>query len=307
METMNRQDRIRALAALTIAVVMWGSAFVAIRGVVASEAFTPGQLSAARLIVASVLLAGWAVVRGLRMPQRRDWPWFLLLGASGQGLYQLLLNTGERTVDAGTASLLVSTAPIIAAVLAVAFLGERMSARKIAGTVVAFAGAAAIALGAGGGLRFDPGVGIIVVATCVWALFLVVQKTLAGRYDSFELTAWPIWIGTALLLPFAGGLPDAVVTAPLAATASVVWLGAFSSVVGFVAWAYAIQRLDVVTATSSLYCVPVAAFLIGLAFLGEVPHLSALLGSALVLGGVVLMQTKRATGHVATEAVPEAD
>jgi drug/metabolite transporter (DMT)-like permease len=243
----------------------------------------------------------------VKIPARRDWGRFILLGVCGQMLYQLLLNTGERTVDAGTSSLLVSTAPILASVMAVVFLKERMTARMWAGTALAFAGAAAIALGAGAGFRLDAGVSLVVVATCVWALFLVAQKTLAGRYDSFELTAWPMWIGAVLLLPFAGGLPTAIAHAPIAADLSVLWLGAFSSVVGFVAWAYAIRRLDVVVATSALYCVPVAASTIGFVWLGEVPHVSALFGAVLVGAGVVLMQMRGRRRQAVAETTPEVE
>jgi drug/metabolite transporter (DMT)-like permease len=308
MDTLDRRGKVKAAAALSVAVVMWASAFVAIRAVVASGAYNPGQLSAGRLVVASTLLLLYGLARGrVHLPARRDRVRFLVLGATGQALYQLLLNTGERTVDAGTASLLVSTAPIIASVLAVAFLGERMGLRAWLGTAVAFAGAAAIAAGAGAALRADAGAALVVVATCLWAVFLVVQKTLAARYDGFDLTAWPMWIGTLLLLPFAGGLPGAVAAAPSAANAAVLWLGVFSSVVGFIAWAYAIKRLDVVVATGALYCVPVAAFVIGLVFLGETPQVTALIGGALVLAGVALMRMKGPERFARAEALEEAE
>jgi drug/metabolite transporter (DMT)-like permease len=57
-------------------------------------------------------------------------------------------------------------------------------------------------------------------------------------------------------------------------------------------WAYAIRRLPVTVATSALYAVPVAAFLLGIVFLREVPPVSALLGGAIALTGVALVQLK---------------
>ena len=56
---------------------------------------------------------------------QRDLPLIALCGLAGMTGYQLLLNAGERVVPAGTASLLVATAPVYASLLAVAFLGER--------------------------------------------------------------------------------------------------------------------------------------------------------------------------------------
>ena len=99
-----------------------------------------------------------------------------------------------------------------------------------------------------------------------------------------------MWIGAALLLPFSGGLPHALAVAPWTADAAVLWLGALCSVAAFTTWAYAIRRLPVTVATSALYTVPVAAFVIGVAFLGEVPPASALLGGLIAISGVALVQ-----------------
>lgn len=293
MEHLSNSQRIRAIAALAVTVVLWASAFVAIRAIVASNAFSPGQLSFARLGLAALLLGGLVLARnGIRIPARRDWPTFLALGLTGQALYQLLLNTGERTVQGGTAALLVSCAPMLAAVAAVVLLGERLTALGWVGTGVAFAGAATIAISAGVSLGERTGVLLVVAATCLWATFLVLQKTLADRYDPLELTAWPMWIAAALLVPFARGLWGAAARAPWTATAGVVWLGVGCSVVAFLTWGYALRRLPVTVATSALYAVPVAAFLIGVVFLREAPPASALLGGLVAIAGVALVQLK---------------
>ncbi len=292
MEHLSDSQRARAIAALTVTVFFWGSAFVAIRAVVIDGTYSPGQLSAARLIVAALLLGLLAVFRPVRVPERRDWVAFIALGATGQMLYQLLLNTGERTVDGGTASLLIAIAPMLAALTAVATLGERLTLAGWIGTGIAFTGAATIAVSAGASLHGGLGVVLVLAATCLWAVFLVIQKSLADRYDSLELTAWPMWIGAVLLLPFAGGLPHAVTTAPWPVTAAVVFLGAFCSVAAFMTWAYAIRRLPVTVATSALYAVPVAAFTVGIVALNEIPPASALLGGVVAITGVALVQLR---------------
>jgi drug/metabolite transporter (DMT)-like permease len=291
MEHLSNSQRIRAIVALVVTVFLWGSAFVAIRAVVVADAMTPGQLSFARLAIAAVLLGALVAARGgIRIPERRDWVAFLALGATGQMLYHLLLNTGERSVDGGTASLLIAVAPMLAALTAVAFLGERLTVYGWVGTALAFAGAATIAFAAGASLHAGNGVLLVVLATCLWAGYLVLQKTLAGRYDPLELTAWPMWIGAILLMPFAGGLPAALSSASWQVIASVVWLGAFCSVAAFMTWAYAIRRLPVTVASSALYTVPVSAFVIGVVFLGEMPPASALLGGVMAIAGVALVQ-----------------
>jgi drug/metabolite transporter (DMT)-like permease len=303
MEHLSNSQRLRAIAALVVTVFLWGSAFIGIRAIIKSDAFTPGQLSFARLSIAAALVAARG---GIRIPDRRDWLAFFTLGVTGQMLYQILLNTGERTVDGGTAALLVAVAPMLASLSAVAFLGERLTLAGWVGTCLAFAGAATIAISAGASFGGGTGILLVVAATCLWATYLVLQKTLAGRYDPLELTAWPMWVGAVLLAPFAGGLPHALAVAPWAATAAVVWLGGLCSVAAFMTWAYAIRRLPVTVATSALYTVPVAAFVIGVVLLRETPPASALLGGAIAIAGVALVQLLGRPGPVAATAAIEA-
>ena len=108
-------------------VLLWASAFPAIT--VAVRGLGPAGLAVARLAVASAALALAAPWLGVRRPKLGDLPLIALCGLAGMTGYQLLLNAGERVVPAGTASLLVATAPVYASLLAVAFLGERSSGR----------------------------------------------------------------------------------------------------------------------------------------------------------------------------------
>lgn len=307
MEHLSNSQRLRAIAALVVTVVFWGSAFIAIRAVSASGAYSPGQLSSARLTIASLLLGVLVASNGgIRIPARRDWLAFLALGATGQSAYHLLLNAGERTVDGGTAALLIAIAPMLTAVTAVVVLGEQLTVAGWIGTAVAFAGAATIALA---GSSFSGGTGILLVAaaTCLWAVYLVLQKTLADRYSSLELTAWPMWIGAVLLLPFAIGVPHAAATAPWTATAAIVFLATFCSVAAFMTWAYAIRRLPVTVAASALYAVPVSAFVIGIVFLREMPPASALAGGVIAIVGVALVQLlgRPSNASASVESAPD--
>lgn len=295
-------DRAKAVAALATAVLLWGSAFVGIRAVVADGAYSPGQLSFARMLVASVCLLVLVGVRGgISIPHRRDALAFFVLGLFGQMLYHLLLNSGERSVDAGTASLLVSSAPLLSSALAVLLLGERLRAAGWVGTAIAFIGSATIAASAGIRLNLGSGALLVVIGTVLWAIYLVVQKTISSRYDSLALTAWPVWIGTVLLIPWSAGLPSVVATAPASSTLAVAWLGIMASVAGFVVYSYAMKRLPVVVASNALFTVPAAAIVIGAALLAERPTPLALAGAALSVAGVVLVQAK---GHSRPVVIP---
>src|ERR1700744_1828554 len=115
----------KARLAAATTVLLWASAFPAIS--VAVRGFGPAGLVVARLVVASPALGRPGPLLGVRRPRARGLPLIALCGLAGMTGYQLLLNAGERVVPAGTASLLVATAPVYASLLAVVFLGEQAS------------------------------------------------------------------------------------------------------------------------------------------------------------------------------------
>src|SRR6476660_2754493 len=110
------------LAAAAVTVVLWASAFVAIRHV--GRVLSPGALTLGRLLVGSLVLGLLMLARPAPRPERRFWPRLVLCGVLWFGLYNLALNAAERRVDAGTASMLVNVGPIILAVLAGLILHE---------------------------------------------------------------------------------------------------------------------------------------------------------------------------------------
>ena len=265
-------------------VLLWASAFPAIT--VAVRGLGPAGLAVARLAVASAVLALAAPLMGVRRPKRGDLPLIALCGLAGMTGYQLLLNAGERVVPAGTASLLVATAPVYASLLAVAFLGEHATRRRWGGSAVALAGTALIA--ASHGLGFGASALIVLAAAVLQAIFHTAQKPLLARYTGFEVTAYAMWAGTVFVLPWTGSLLHALPHADGAAIGSAVFLGLAPSAAGFVLWAYAMARTDVGRVTVSLYLVPAAAIGISLVWLGEIPGPAELIGGAIALAGVLL-------------------
>ncbi len=292
----------RAAFALAATVVLWGSAFAAIRA--ALEHFSAGHLSVLRLLVAAVALGAVAAARGVRLPARRDVPAIAAVGFAGMTAYQLLLNAGERTVPAGTASLLVNVSPVFTAVAASVLLHEHMTRRRWTGVAVACAGASLIAVAGHGGLALDQGALLVLGAAVAQAAFFVGQKPLLRRYGSLELTTWAMALGALMALPFAPGLPAAVGSAPAEALLAVAFLGVGASAVGFVTWAYACARVDVSIAAATLYAVPVVAFTAGWLWLGERPAAMALAGGAIALAGVALTATRGGSRSRAASAAP---
>jgi drug/metabolite transporter (DMT)-like permease len=271
-------------------VLLWASAFPAIA--VAVRGLGPAGLAVARLVIASLVLALAAPVLGVRRPRRRDLPLIAVCGLAGMTGYQLLLNAGERVVPAGTASLLVATAPVYASLLAIGFLGEHPGRRWWAGSAIALTGTAVIAHGSmnrAHGLGFGASALLVLAAAVLQGIYHTASKPLLGRYTGFEVTAYAMWAGTAFVLPWTGSLLRAGPGA--SAIGSAVFLGVFPSAVGFVLWGYALARMDVGQVTTSLYLVPAAAIIIALVWLRQVPSPVELAGGAIALAGVMLARS----------------
>jgi drug/metabolite transporter (DMT)-like permease len=282
---------VRPAAALAVTVLLWASAFAAIRA--ALEHFGAGHLSVLRLLVAALALGVVGAARGVRLPAARDLPAIAGVGFAGMTAYQLLLNGGERTVPAGTASLLINVSPVFTAIAAAALLHERMTRLRWIGVAVACAGASLIALAGRGGLALDAGALLVLGAAVAQATFFVAQKPLLRRYKSLELTTWAMALGALMTLPFAPGLPHAVATAPAESLIAVAFLGLGASAIGFVTWAYACAHVDVSVAAATLYSVPVVAFTVAWIWLGERPTAMTVAGGAIALLGVALVSDAR--------------
>ena len=291
------------LTALAIAgtVILWASAFVGIRYSLAD--YSPFHVALLRFLVASLFLALFAARGSVRLPSRRDLPIIFVTGFSGIGIYNLLLNYGAMTVTAGSSSFIISTAPIMTALIAFVFLGERINRAGWCGMLLSFLGVNLIAFGQGGTLRFEIGAVFVFLAAFSTSVFFVIQKPLLTRYSSFEVTSYSIWTGTLTMLPFAGGLAHAVSHAPVLSTLTIVYLGIFPAALAYLFWSYALSRLSASRSVSFLYLIPVAATVMALLLINEVPSKLAAAGGCTSLLGVILLNT---LGKIKTRQQQEA-
>jgi drug/metabolite transporter (DMT)-like permease len=214
-----------------VTVVLWASAFVAIRHVAVT--FSPGALALGRLIIGSIVLGATMRLRAARSPAYR-WRWpsrtqWARLAACGLlwfGVYNVALNAAERRVDAGTAAMLTGIGPILLALLAGLLLGEGFPRRLLIGGATALAGVVIIGIATSSRSGADFwGVLLCLVAAAAYATAVVAQKPLLSDLPALQVTWLACTIGAVGCLPFAPELARETVAA---APTAVAWLSTWA-------------------------------------------------------------------------------
>jgi drug/metabolite transporter (DMT)-like permease len=278
-----------ALAGLTT-VVLWASAFVGIRS--AGAALSPGPLALARLLVGTVALTLVARVRREHAPSRADLPRIALVGVAWFGAYNILLNTAERHVDAGTAAMILNVGPIIVAVLGGVLLKEGFPRAVLVGAAIAFTGTILLGVATTTGGSSATGIICCLAAAVAYSVAVVTQKTLLGRVSALQVTWLACAVGAVCCLPYAPELVGQLARAPGSDVAWALYLGAMPTAVGFTTWAYALAHGTAGRTAALVYLVSPLAVLLGWVILGEHPAGLALVGGLVSLAGVVIARRR---------------
>jgi drug/metabolite transporter (DMT)-like permease len=281
-----------ALAAVSVTVLAWASAFVGIRFV--GRAYEPGALALGRLAVGTLALGALLLTRGRWVrPTAREWALLLLCGLAWFAVYNVALNAAEQRVDAGTTAMLVNIGPILIALFAGVLLHEGFPRWLLIGAGVAFAGAVVIGASTAGGDGADLlGIALCVVAAVTYAVGVLAQKPVLRRLPALQVTFLACGIGTLACLPFAGSLARDLAAAEWSATAGLAYLGLVPTALAFSTWAYALARMDAGRLGVTTYLVPPITVGLSALLLAEAPPALALVGGALCLLGVGLTRRR---------------
>jgi len=279
------------LAAASITVVCWASAFVAIR--VAVRSFTPQEVAWLRFCSATVVLGLIALVTRMPLPRARDLPALAGLGLVGHALYNLALAWGQTRVPAASASFIVASAPIWMVVLAYVLRQERLAVARVAAMLLSLGGVALIAMGRGGPLVLDPAALVVVAASVMQAGYSMGQRPLLSRYSPLQVSTFTVFAALLWLTPFAPSAARHLVVAPWSHGVAALFLGVVPTAVGYSTWARAMKTLSPSSAGSFLYLVPAVVLALAWAVLGEFPSGLAVVGGVLVVAGVIAVQRLR--------------
>lgn len=288
------------LALLLLLATLWGGSYTFIKLGVAT--IPPLTLIAARTSMAGVLLLAIMRWRGLRLPRdAATWRRFLFQAGLNSVIPWTLIAWGERSLDAGLATILNSTSPIFAFFMTLAVARhEAVSARKLLGVLAGMAGICLIV-----GVQALAGLGeqlaaeiATVVATVCYAGGAIFSRGFKGL-DPMAPAAGSLLAGAAILVPVSLVVDHPWTRAPsISSILALLALAVFSTALAFVIYFRLIQTLGSVGTTAQAYLrVPIGVAL-GVAFLGETLTPTAWIGLGCVVVGVAAMTipARRAAG-----------
>ncbi|MBP1473835.1 drug/metabolite exporter YedA [Frateuria sp. MAH-13] len=262
--------------------VVWGSTYLGIR--YALESYPPFLLAGVRFLGAGLAMYGFLRLRGVRPPTRRQWRnaavtgVLLLLGGNGLVCY------AEQSVSSGIAAVAVASMPLFAAVFS-GMYGQWPSRRETVGLLIGFAGVVVLNLGSGlSGSRL--GALALIVAAMSWAFGSAWSKRQDMPPGPMNTAAQMLCASVALLLVGFGTGEHLPAHPTMRATAALVYLALFGSILAFSAYLYVLKHARPALATSYAYVNPPVAVLFGVLLAGEHVGPFDLGGMAIILVGV---------------------
>ncbi|MEV4435595.1 EamA family transporter [Streptomyces sp. NPDC049585] len=293
-------SRLATLLLTALAPAVWGTTYV-----VTTEFLPPGRPLLAAVVRA--LPAGLVLVAVTRRLPRGSWWWrAAVLGALNIGAFFALLFVAAYRLPGGVAATVGAVQPLLAAGLSAGLLGERLSLRTVLAGAAGVAGVSLLVLRADA--RLDAlGVAAALGGAVVMATGVVLSKRWASPAPLLATTGWQLVAGGILLLPVAllvEGPPPASLTG--GNLAGYAYLAVVGSALAYALWFRGIRALPATDVTFLGLLSPVVATTVGWLALGQDLAPAQVLGGLVVLGSLVVAQTRRSRASAEQKApLPE--
>jgi len=303
-------SRLVIAASIALLVVVWAINFIAAK--IGLLYLPPLAMGSFRVVIAGAVMI--PVYFGLsRLPvfaeatnlrrrglAVRDLWIFLYLGFFGVTVNQICFTTGLHFTSVSHAAIIVGMGPIYILILAVLLRLERATGHKVIGMLIALFGIAVLASENGISMHSASleGDAITMTGSTGFAMYVVLGKRVAGKYDPLTMTAFNHFAGALIVLPLAiyeaaHLYRDGNWRLPWQAWAAVLYMAIFSSALAYVFYFWLLRYLEASQLSAFTYLLPVLATALGIVWLGEKGSWSQVLGGVIALGGVYWIESGR--------------
>ncbi|MBT5140646.1 MAG: EamA family transporter [Acidimicrobiaceae bacterium] len=283
------------LATVFLVAILIGANFTMLK--FALDHTTPMLLASLRTVVGGTFLVGFALMRGERIPRRRDdLGNIFVVSFSITTVSSALLVFGVNRVPAGVASLMSSTMPLFTAVLSALLLGAAVSRVAGVGLAVGLGGTAILASPSLSGETAAVGIISLAVSALAWAFGNVYMKWRDfSRVSAVMLVGVQLVMSAVVLVPFAllvEGTAETEWTVGL--FAPLLYAAIPANAVTFALMATIVSRATPTQASATAYLIPAFGVFFGWLIRDEVLGAAEVIGGALVVAGVYVLVTSNA-------------
>ncbi len=291
---------------LVVVYLVWSSTYLAFK-LGTNNGFEPFWMGATRFIPAALLLLGFAVWKRWRV--RLDWAELGMLALSGVVLWlggNGLILIATQYVSSGYVALMISTAPIWAAILEGLLYRKRPPGLLVMGLLTGLLGILALNVPklSGGSPTHLLAFALLFISPFLWASGTIYTQRKSPQLEAVVVSGYQqlfAGLGFLLLSPLLG---EEWHTPTLAGWAANFYLIIFGSLIAYTSYIFAVRLLPLSLVTTYAYVNPVIALLLGWLFLREPLGIWTVIGATLVLLGVGLVFRSRMKAVVQTNPQP---
>jgi drug/metabolite transporter (DMT)-like permease len=282
---------------MLIMVIVWALAFPFIK--IGLDDLSFMNLTIMRFFIVCIVLVLIILFSKKRFSKlhRKDILPIFLLGFFGVMVYHIGLNYGEQYISPAAASLIIATIPVQIVILAIIFLKEKIPLLKSLGVIIALSGVVVISIWgkSTSSLRIEYIFGAIAVliAALMGALYTIAGKKLLERYTGLSLTIYAMLFGSIGLIPFLNfSIIEQVSNMSCNAWFAVIFLGIFSTVIGYGIWYVALKIKTASEISIYLYAIPVFSTIFSYLMFKEEITFMFILGGILVITGLAIVNMR---------------
>jgi drug/metabolite transporter (DMT)-like permease len=296
--TTHHRPGVRVVVAYFSLFIVWGSTYLAIR--IGVMDIPPALLAGMRFLASgSILLAGGKIWNRPFPASGPGWRhlavigMFLLVGGNG------LVVWSEQWVPSGLAALIVATVPLfMSSIDAIIPGGHKLSTLGWLGILIGFGGVVvlvspSLGITSGDQINFGGIVGLV-GASFLWSIGSIYSKRHPVEGDIFINTGIQMLAGGAVLtvIGLVAGEWEAI-RWTMNGVLAVVYLIVFGSIIGFTSYAYLLRHVPAAKASTYAYVNPIVAVILGALILAEPVDFRTVVATAVILGGVAIVQLAR--------------